>query len=69
MEIDLNKIVDVEVENIDSSDYPDFSDAFIARASLNLGACQFRDLTEKELEWLNTEKPEFVYQKILDYLF
>ncbi len=54
--LDYSKISDVEVDGIDTNDYPDFCDAFISNASYD-----GRDITEEELEALNDDS-EFVYE-------
>lgn len=52
---DYSKITDVEMEDVDPSDYPDFSDAYIIYANY-----EGRPMTEEELEDLNNDS-EFVY--------
>lgn len=61
--IDLTKIDSVEVEGIDTRDYPDFTDAFISYAELD-GV----PLTEDQLDDLNEDR-DFVYEKLLNHLF
>ena len=61
--IDLTKIDSVEVEGIDTRDYPDFTDAFISYAELD-GV----PLTEDQLDDLNEDR-DFVYEKVLNHLF
>jgi hypothetical protein len=39
MKLDYTKIEDVEVDGIDTSDYPDFSDAYIAAATYKNRRC------------------------------
>ena len=64
MEIDLNKIEDIEFDGIDTNDYPDFCDAFIISATYN-----GRDLTEEELEWVGEDNRDWVYEKLMEHLF
>tara|TARA_Y100000310_G_scaffold267099_1_gene278926 strand:+ start:1785 stop:1982 length:198 start_codon:yes stop_codon:yes gene_type:complete len=53
--LDYTKIDDVVVENIDTSDYPDFCDAYIASAKYDDPENGYRELTEDELENLDNE--------------
>ena len=64
MELDLNKIEDIEFDGIDTNDYPDFCDAFIISATYN-----GRDLTEEELEWVGEDNRDWVYEKLMEHLF
>lgn len=50
---------DVEVDGIDTSDYPDFADAFISWGVWSDGT----DLTDDELDILN-EDGDFVYSAV-----
>lgn len=59
----LKDIVDVEMDGIDSKDYPDFADAFIQSAAWKNGTA----LTEEELEDLN-ENSDFVHEHALDQM-
>lgn len=58
-------IVDVEVEDIETSDYPDFSDAWISSA-------RWEDtgemLSDPELEELNDNK-DLVYEAIMKVIY
>lgn len=62
-EINLNQVENIEFQNIDHSDYPDFSDAYISYAELN-GV----PLTDEQLDDLN-ENSNFVYEKVMERLF
>ena len=53
MQLDYDKIDDIEVEGIDYDDYPDFCDAYIARAKYDDPVTGYRELTENELESLD----------------
>lgn len=55
--MDYTKIHNVEVDGIDTSDYPDFCDAFIAFAFYD-----GKVMTEDQLDELNNDS-EFVYEK------
>jgi hypothetical protein len=61
--VDLSKLEDVYVEDINSKDAPDYCDAFISQASID-----GRDLTEQELDWVN-EDADFVYESILSQIY
>lgn len=61
----LDLIVDIEFEGIDWSDYPDFCDAQVVRATWSFG----RDLTEAELDELNDQHRDFVYEKLMEHLY
>ena len=53
--LDYERIDDVEIENINHGDYPDFCDAYVARASYNDPKTgKYRELTEDELESLDS---------------
>lgn len=56
-------IEDVVVENIDTRDYPDFCDAYIAYATYD-GV----PMTEQQLADLN-EDQDFVYEAVLAQLY
>lgn len=61
--IDYSRLCDVEVDGIDSNDYPDFCDAYICSANY-----PDRELTEDELEVLN-EDASYVYDCVINRLF
>lgn len=61
--MDLTKIENIEFENINVSDYPDFSDAFISYAEID-----GRPLTDDELDQVN-EDSYFVYETLIERLF
>jgi hypothetical protein len=61
--MDTSKIDNIEIEDIDTKDYPDFCDAHIIYAE--------RDgipLTDEEIEELN-EDGEFVYEQVIKKIF
>lgn len=62
-ELDYSKIEDVEVDGIDTRDYPDFTDAFISSATY-----KGREMTDAELDRLN-EDSDFVYKAVQDRLY
>ena len=61
--LDYARIEDVEVDGIDTRDYPDFCDAYIASATY-----KGREMTEIELARLN-EDSDYVYEAVLEHLF
>lgn len=63
--LNTDMIGDVEVEGVDYSDAPDFCDAFISRAWWKDGT----ELSDNELDLLNEEHGEFVYEKIVDHIY
>jgi hypothetical protein len=63
IKLDYSKISDVDVDGIDTSDYPDFCDAFIASATYD-----DREMTNEELQILN-EDYDFVYEAIQSHLY
>lgn len=63
MKLNLNKIDSIEVEGIDTRDYPDFCDAFISYAEID-----GRELTDEELDYINDNCPDMVYDAVLNHL-
>ena len=61
--IDTSQVEDIEIDGIDTRDYPDFCDAFILEASY-----KGREMTDEELEALN-EDSDFVYDKVMEHLY
>lgn len=59
------KFVDIEVDGIDSKDYPDFCDAYICGATAVLEDGSMRDATDQELEELTNDglAQELAYKK------
>jgi len=65
MKFNKRTIVDIELEDVESSDYPDFCDAWISSA-------RWEDtgerLSDPELEELNDNK-DLVYEAIMKVLY
>jgi len=61
--MDLTKITNVEIENIDHKDAPDYCDAFISYAELD-----GLEMTDEQLEALN-ENSDFVHECVYDFLY
>ncbi len=57
-------IYDVEVDGIDTTDYPDFCDAYISYACWNTGV----PLNDEELDVLNNDS-DFVYKHVIGHLY
>lgn len=64
-EIDLNlgKVDNLEFEGIDHGDQPDYSDAY-----LSAGDYVDRSLADKEIDWINDEHRDWVYEKLIESL-
>jgi len=56
-------IDNIEIDGIDTKDYPDFCDAFIASADYD-----GKEMTEEQLDKLN-EDSDFVYECVQNHLF
>lgn len=68
VQLDYSKIHDIEVDGIDTRDYPDFCDAYIASATIENEDGTFRDATDDEIEEMN-EDSDFVYEQVENYLY
>ena len=67
--IDVNELEDLEFDGINHSDYPDYCDAYISKASIREeGKSESRDLTEEELEWVMDHHPNWFYNQLIDSL-
>jgi hypothetical protein len=62
MEIEFNRIENIEFEGIDLSDSNDFVDAYIVK-------CDYKGLeaTEEELDEINKDR-DFVYEELIKHL-
>lgn len=60
---DLSRLENIEVEGIDTKDYPDFCDAHVSYAEY-----KGRELSQDELDWVN-EHTDFVYNLVIDRLY
>ena len=67
--MDVTRLVDVEVDGIDTKDAPKFCDAFIKNASITEDDGTIRALTDEELESLTDDEPEFVHDKVIEHLY
>ena len=64
MKIDFKLVTNVSVDGIDTSDYPDFFDAFIESAEYN-----GKDMSEEMLDEINSDHLDFVSECVYDSLF
>jgi|TARA_Y100001951_G_scaffold15448_1_gene10600 hypothetical protein len=62
--IKLEEVEDMQFSDVDNSDYPDYSDAFVESATY-----KGREMTEEELNEINDDYRDFVYQKLMDWVF
>jgi hypothetical protein len=53
----IEDVENIEIDGVDTRDYPDFCDAFISSANL---ISTGRELTEEELEFLTDTYPSLV---------
>jgi hypothetical protein len=58
------KVIDLEVDGVDSSDYPDFSDAYFSSGSYEDGT----PLTEEELDKLTILAGDVLWEMAFDRL-
>ena len=58
------KVIDIEVDGVDSRDYPDFSDAYFSYACYEDGT----PLTDDELNKLTEGNGDLLYEKAYDSL-
>tara|TARA_B100000768_G_scaffold46573_1_gene45399 strand:- start:639 stop:830 length:192 start_codon:yes stop_codon:yes gene_type:complete len=63
MKFDLNYVDCIELDGIDTADYPDFCDAFISYAEY-----KGKEMTDEQLEQLN-DADGFVYDCVMNHLF
>lgn len=61
--LDYSKITEIEMDGIDTRDYPDFCDAFVASAMYD-----GREMTEEELDILNQDGG-FLNEKAHEHFF
>ena len=64
MNIDIKKIDNMEFEGVDFRDYPDFVDAFLVAADYD-----GKEMTEEQIDYINDEYHEFVYEQVYDSIF
>lgn len=62
------EIDDIEVDGIDTRDYPDFCDAYISNMWL-IENGEAREATDKELDDINDNERDFIYDEVYNSLF
>jgi hypothetical protein len=62
MELNGRRVINAEVDGVDSSDYPDFCDAYFSYATFEDGT----ELTDEQLEQLTDENGDVVNEKCHD---
>lgn len=58
------ELFNIELSGIDTKDYPDFCDAYVAHAEFGDGT----EISEELYEEINNDSG-FVYELVIDYLF
>lgn len=61
--LNYSLIDNVQIDGVDTSDYPDFCDAYIVSADYD-----GREMTDDEIELLNDDG-DFVLQQVYEYIF
>jgi len=61
--MDYRLITNIEVDGIDTRDYPDFCDAYITSADYN-----GTPMTDEQLEEINQDS-QFVYDAVIKHLY
>jgi hypothetical protein len=62
--INVEEVHDIVFTGIDSTDHPDYSDAYIESATY-----KNRDMTDDEIEELQNQQDIWVYEKLMDWIF
>jgi hypothetical protein len=61
--LDYSLIDNVQIDGVDTSDYPDFCDAYIVSADYD-----GREMSDDEIELLNDDG-DFVLQQVYEYIY
>ena len=64
MDIDLNKIDNFSFDGVNHNDYPDYADVYLESADY-----EDRELTDEEIDFINDEHWDFVYEQFINQLF
>jgi len=64
MKLDLNKVENLEFDGVDFADYPDFVDAFLVTADYD-----GKEMTEEQIDYLNDEYSDWVYEEVYNSIF
>ena len=62
MKLNNLKVIDVEIENVDRKDYPDFCDAYISEAKFTNG----KSLDDEQSVELQEQNPDEFSELVLD---
>ena len=63
MKIDYKKVEVIEIDGINHGDYPDYVDAYISEADYD-----GKTMSDEMLDEINDNHPDFVYEKVWDYI-
>ena len=63
MKIDFKKVEVLEVSDINHYDYPEYCDAYISEANYN-----GKPMSDKMLDEINDNHPEFVHQQVWAFI-
>lgn len=58
--LDTTKIDNLEFDDVDTNDYPDFTNSYVSSADYNGVA-----MTEQQLDLLNDNYEDFVYEQLI----
>ena len=64
MKIDFKKVEVLEVSDINHYDYPEYCDAYISEANYN-----GKPMSDKMLDEINDNYPDFVYEQVMKYIY
>jgi len=67
--LDLSRIRNIDIKGIDMSDHPRYVDAFVDSAEYEYTPNKFRDLTEDELDYLNNNESDWLYQQVWEQVY
>lgn len=62
--MDTSKISNLQFEDIHTNEYPDFSSAWVSNADYD-----GEPMTIDQLEELNNDYGDFIYEKLLNHIF
>jgi hypothetical protein len=61
--LDISKVFDVELDDVDSKDYPDFCDAYVSHAMVESAHSAGRELTESEYQEISDDHSDWVQEQ------
>jgi len=68
LQFNVSDLLNVRVYGIDTSDYPEFTEAYISSAGIMSTDDEYRDISKEELLIVNTLYPEYVNECVFDNL-